>query len=109
MYVEVGTGKPTDHYERTDFLETIAKSPMSHPSPMKGKKLTEAEKARRRELRQQRVEAKNQWRAEKEAAERRRVASIERLIEDERIDPTVRAKLVLVLSKEYGSYPREIT
>ncbi len=89
-------------------METMQKSPMSHPSPMKGKKLSEEEKTRRRELRQQRTIARAQLRADAEAAEKRRVASIERLIDDERIDPNIRAQLVLVLRDEYQGYPRSI-
>jgi len=81
---------------------------MSHLSPMKGKKLSEEEKARRQELRQQRTIARERLHADTEAAEKRRVALIEKLIEDERIDLNVRAQLVLVLRDEYQNYPRSI-
>lgn len=89
-------------------METMQKSPMSHPSPMKGQKLSEEEKRRRRELRQQRAIAREKLRSDNLAAERRRVESIEKLIENEAIDPNTRAQLVLVLRDEYPTYPRAI-
>lgn len=80
---------------------------MSHPSPMKGKKLSEEEKEKRRAARKQREDARAQQRAKREAAERRRVATIESLIENENINPDYRARLVLLLREEYGrDYPK---
>lgn len=75
----------------------------------KGRKLTEQEKAERNERRKEREAARQKQIAEREALEKHRVAVVEKLISDERIDPTVRGQLCLMLNEAFPAYyPRVI-
>lgn len=89
-------------------METMQKSPMSHPSPMKGKKVPPEVLAQRREQRRQRELARQQQKEKESIEEKRRVAAIEKLIENEAIDPNYRAQLVLMMKNEYRCYPKSL-
>ncbi len=86
----------------------MQKSPMSHPNPMKGKKVPPEVLEQRREQRRLRDLTKQKRQEEESAAEKRRVAAIEKLIENEAIDPNYRAPLILMMKEEYRSYPANL-
>lgn len=98
----------TNNMKGFDILETMQKSPMSHPSPMKGKKVPPEVLEQRREQRRLRELARQKRQEEESAAEQRRVAAIEKLIENEAIDPNYRAQLVLMMKDEYRYYPKKL-